>query len=621
MRAFVVKMQELFKLDTGKNDPEKNFRAGKRSIRIPLYQREYKWEDEKIKTLFLDIKKQDKFLGNIILDEAESWHEIADGQQRITTCYLMLVYLYNFYEGSPLEQKSILNVLKPYNEFILKNEAIGTYLYEETGHIELKISEDADVYFQKADFERAYQTIKVALRDLTSPEQVREFKNKLLNSEVLVLIKDEHPDTPIEQIFLDINEKAQLLDVEDIFKGHCFEIFSPEFYGDLRATWVELKKSAVGFRELGIKSLSEYIYLFLLEHVSRDLPIKLNPSGRHYLEGKTMDETNTLLQEMIAFGQSVLEFKNNLQNMQYRFTDICPDSREYRMTCDHISLKTMCLAILCPQKPLYQKLPFMYFVYRMTKDSTLQQEIHHEDLRRVVANLYVYASLFILSTSKKSKDMIDHTIKDALREGENRIARVVSAAKTLRKTAVEEYQPNSRAKFDELATIYSITDNYRADRNWISLIYSRETNYNLEHFLIPDQRAANIRWGEDAQSFLIKLDSQLVKDSKKKTCNFLVMDRDLNEELENYDIIIKIQRIQEWYANRQKPIPKHINAVISFIEKLPEYQALKTYKTNGATEDEINEGYRAFLNVYFAEETENALLLRLKEQFKDAFRN
>lgn len=105
----------------------------------------------------------------------------------------------------------------------------------------------------------------------------------------------------MEQIFLDINEKAQLLDTEDIFKGHCFEIFAPEFHSNLRETWVELKKCASGFRALGIKSLSDYIYLFLLEHDGTDLPKKLNPNGRHYLEGKTMDETNSLLQEMISY--------------------------------------------------------------------------------------------------------------------------------------------------------------------------------------------------------------------------------------------------------------------------------------------------------------------------------
>lgn len=622
MRAFVTKICGFFKLDTEKADDEKNFPEGKRSLRIPLFQREYKWENEKISALISDIRRQRKFLGNIILDESAECHEIADGQQRITTCYLILVYLYNFYHGSPLEQQSILRVLKPYNEFVLKNDTVGAFLFETEGSIELRISEDTDVYFQKADFERAYKAIGSALSFIATPEQARDFKDKLLNSEVLVLINDEHPTTPIEQLFLDINEKAQLLDTEDIFKGHCFEIFAPEFHTDLRDTWVELKKCASGFRSLGIKSLSDYIYLFLLEHDNTDLPKKLNPNGRHYLEGKTMDATNALLQEMISYGKSVLRFTENLQNTQYRFADICPDSYEHRNTDDHLALKAMSTSILTPQKPLYQKLPFLYFIYNLSKDEALRQDICHDNMRRIVTNLYIYASLFALNSEKKSKTVIDHSLRDAALGTENRIINIVSAAKALRMSMVREYTPNPCAKFDELATVYSITDNYESNTNWISSVYSHEANFNLEHFIIPDQRASKIRWRiDDTRYFNIEINTDFAKANKKKTCNLLVIDRDLNESLDNYDIVKKIEMIQSWHSARGLSLPAHIGTFISRIQAMPEYQALQRHKNGGTREDEIKTDYLVFLRAYFAEENENILLSNLEEQFSAAFRN
>lgn len=622
MRAFVTKIYDFFKLDTGKEDDEKNFRAGKRSLKIPLYQREYKWENEKISALISDIKKQRKFLGNIILDESAECHEIADGQQRITTCYLMLVYLYNFYHGSPLEQRSLLNVLKPYDEFVLKNDTIGTYLCDVQGRIELDISEETDVYFQKADFERAYMEIESALGFIATPEQARDFRDKLLNSEILVLINDERPTTPIEQIFLDINEKAQLLDTEDIFKGHCFEIFAPEFHPSLRETWIELKKCASGFRTMGIKSLSDYIYLFLLEHDSTALPKKLNPNGRHYLEGKTMDATNALLQEMISYGQSVLRFAENLQNTSYRFVDICPDSNEHRNTDDHLALKSMGMSILMPQKPLYQKLPFMYFIYNISKDETLRQEIRHDSLRRIITNLYVYASLFALNSEKKSKTVIDHSLRDAANSAENRIANVVSAAKALRVSLAEEYAPNPSAKFDELATVYTITDNYDSNANWIPRVYSHEANFNLEHFVIPDQRVAKIRWWvNDTEYFNIEVPPAFAKSNKRKTYNLLVIECDLNESLENYDVVKKIEMIRSWYSARGLSLPAHIDVFLSLIQSMPEYVILQQHKNNGANEETIKADYQSFLCAYFAEEKEEILLFRLKERFKAAFRN
>ena len=310
-----------------------------------MYQREYKWENEKISALISDIRKQRKFLGNIILDEAVECHEIADGQQRITTCYLILVYLYNFYHGSPLEQQSLLHILKPYGEFVLENDTVNTFLYETQGNIELRVLETADIYFQKADFERAYEEIGSALSFLATPEQARDFKDKLLNSEVLVLINDEHPTTP-------------------------------------------------------------------------------------------------------------------------------------------------------------------------------------------------------------------------------------------------------------------------------------NTNFNLEHFVIPDQRAAKIRWWvDDTQYFNIEINLDFAKRNKKRTCNLLVIDHNLNEDIDNYDIVKKIEMIQSWHSARGLSLPAHIDVFFSFIQEMPEYQVLQQHKDGEATEEAIKVDYQLFLTAYFAEEKENNLLFNLGEQFKSAFRN
>lgn len=78
MKAFVVKFEQLFKMDTGVQTDLVNFCQEKRKMLIPLYQREYTWTDEKIITLINDIKRSNKYLGNIIFDETESCYEIVD---------------------------------------------------------------------------------------------------------------------------------------------------------------------------------------------------------------------------------------------------------------------------------------------------------------------------------------------------------------------------------------------------------------------------------------------------------------------------------------------------------------------------------------------------------------
>ena len=292
MVAFVATLGELFRMKRNQQHTD-DFNAEKRKMRIPLYQREYTWPEERISALILDIISRDKFLGNIILDELDDHYEIADGQQRITTCLLILAELFNRYSGSPYEQASIRAYLTAQNgEIVLKNDSIGEYLIENAGRYDLTIDDANDVFSQKKTFEAAKEIISSTLSEhLSSDEDIRQFKSKLLDCNFLVLINNRQENrTPIEQVFLDINEKAQLLAPEDIFKGHCFERYTDDYYDELRNTWIELKKQAGSFIRFGIKNLSEYLYLYILEATDADINNSIAVGGKHYLDSKNMDE-------------------------------------------------------------------------------------------------------------------------------------------------------------------------------------------------------------------------------------------------------------------------------------------------------------------------------------------
>ncbi|VYS95479.1 DUF262 domain-containing protein [Campylobacter ureolyticus] len=59
---------------------------------VPLYQREYVWQKEEVETLIDDLKnaKQPYYIGNIVVDKN---YNVIDGQQRLTTLYLMQMVL------------------------------------------------------------------------------------------------------------------------------------------------------------------------------------------------------------------------------------------------------------------------------------------------------------------------------------------------------------------------------------------------------------------------------------------------------------------------------------------------------------------------------------------------
>ena len=64
---------------------------------IPLYQRAYAWTDEQIKQLIEDVIDIDNdknyYIGTLIVHKNNNQYEVVDGQQRLTTLYLLLSYL------------------------------------------------------------------------------------------------------------------------------------------------------------------------------------------------------------------------------------------------------------------------------------------------------------------------------------------------------------------------------------------------------------------------------------------------------------------------------------------------------------------------------------------------
>ena len=79
----------------------------KESFFIPAYQRGYRWQERQVEELLNDIlefQKKEKEEGEfyclqpIVVKQADSRWEVIDGQQRLTTLYLILLYLKNILE-------------------------------------------------------------------------------------------------------------------------------------------------------------------------------------------------------------------------------------------------------------------------------------------------------------------------------------------------------------------------------------------------------------------------------------------------------------------------------------------------------------------------------------------
>ncbi len=363
MQAFIASVKEIF-LNTVTDSVWKK----EKSLKIPLYQREYEWDKSNVADLVLDILNRDKFLGMIILDEKDDCYEISDGQQRLTTILLSWMNIYNHYKGANREQ----SVLKSYifnedNTIRLKNDSVGNYIsFVNNNLLALSIEVDKDVYHQHDAFEAAYDEID---RILSEKDRFREFKDKLQKCTFLILIKDMQSTNSdaVEQIFLDINEKSKRLDNASIFKGYCFKIFDETFQEELKNLWIRLKKAFVSFKEFSGQTyrFDDYIYTYLLVTEDENMTENLSPGGRHFLEDKNMDDVERILTQMVVYGEKVSYFYNRIQNDTYMFEDICSDSNSYKtagkkmITC----IKDYLLYAMEIKSAQYQKVPLFWFIY------------------------------------------------------------------------------------------------------------------------------------------------------------------------------------------------------------------------------------------------------------------
>ena len=84
---------------------------------VPDYQREYVWNDEQVEQLMADLldayntdNKKAYFLGTIVTYDSGSQFELIDGQQRLTTFFVLLCAIKKFYVNCG-EQTSVIENL------------------------------------------------------------------------------------------------------------------------------------------------------------------------------------------------------------------------------------------------------------------------------------------------------------------------------------------------------------------------------------------------------------------------------------------------------------------------------------------------------------------------------
>ena len=287
-------------LETGKNQ----------KFIIPEYQRPYAWTDEQIQILFDDLVEYTEnnseatyFLGTIVSYENDNnEQEIIDGQQRITSLFLLLRAIYSKLMSSTekeaihlsgqiapalWEQDELTGEIK-FERVLITSRVMGDEGNEEFKRI--LISGEVNKKSQ-SNYAGNYLLFVKMLDDFAAkaPLSFYRFINNILNKAILLPITADSQDTALT-IFSTLNDRGLALNDADIFKAKIYNHLNAKEKEGFIESWQHLDDDATDASE-SIQKLF-YYYMFYLRALENDRK-STTPGARKYYSQKNFERLYT----------------------------------------------------------------------------------------------------------------------------------------------------------------------------------------------------------------------------------------------------------------------------------------------------------------------------------------
>ena len=311
---------------------------------IPDYQRPYNWSDDEINTLFEDLweatldsitnpnSNKTFFLGSIVTfyNKDLNEQEIIDGQQRITTLFLLLRAIYTDLsknEQRNEKEENFINEISPC--LWIKDKYTNTYFKDQI-LIDSKIienSEDGKNINQNEvlkeilktglvkegatdNYSKNYLKLKELFEKKSKDEAIKifDFIYFLLNNAILLPITTNDEDTALT-IFSTLNDRGLPLSDADIFKAKIYNHISRNGASDLELKqfvydWKRLEISSKEVFKDGMQQLF-YYYMFYLRAIKKDYKTTTPGLRNYFKEEKFESLFNT---NLITRLETILNF-------------------------------------------------------------------------------------------------------------------------------------------------------------------------------------------------------------------------------------------------------------------------------------------------------------------------
>jgi len=277
---------------------------------IPEYQRPYAWNFDQVDTLFNDIwdftetrggsqRNATYFLGCVVsYENGKGEQEIIDGQQRITSLFLLLRAIYAKLVNG-VQTKEAKNFILQIRECIWRankltgevdfdNILLTSRVVSNAGNELLRnilrsgaADKDATDNYSR-NYRRFSELIDAAASN--SPLMIYDFIYALLNQAILMPITADTQDTALT-IFSTLNDRGMPLSDADIFKAQIYSHMPDSEKNAFIETWKELDDQATYAGE-SIQQLF-YYYMFYLRAINGDSNSTTPGIRKYYLDNKS----------------------------------------------------------------------------------------------------------------------------------------------------------------------------------------------------------------------------------------------------------------------------------------------------------------------------------------------
>ena len=364
----------------------------KEKFLIPEYQRPYAWTDDQIYTLFEDLveytnnqNESSYFLGCIVSFSNENKEqEIIDGQQRITTLFLLLRAIHRKLQkmSDSKEKDNFIRQIEPaiwkideltsvadYSSVLIESKVLEAKYNQILENI-LKSGEADDK--SKDRYSLNYKLLIKLLDEYANNEPLNfyRFINNVLNKTIVLPIKADTQETALT-IFSTLNDRGLPLSDADIFKAKIYNKLSEKN----KAKFVDEWKNLTLESETADESIQKlfYYYMFYLRAIDNDKK-NTTPGLRKYFAEDSFSRLfdDNLLRNL----RDILEFWEVVN---------CREVKESKWTTNFSILSILDILSSYPNE--FWKYPVIIY-YLENKNSENFEELFLTFLRKLFVNLF-----------------------------------------------------------------------------------------------------------------------------------------------------------------------------------------------------------------------------------------